>query len=42
MEKVSWIDRVRNGEVLLRVKGERGILHTVDGKKANWTGLTLR
>ena len=26
---ISWIDRVRNEEVLLRVKGERNIVHTV-------------
>jgi hypothetical protein len=29
MEKVSWTDRVRNEEVLHRVKEERNVLHTV-------------
>ena len=29
MEKISWTDRVRNEEVLLRVKEERNIIHTV-------------
>ena len=28
MEKISWTDRVRNEEVLCRVKGERNIIHT--------------
>jgi hypothetical protein len=31
MEKISWTDRVRNEEVLHRVKEERNILHTVKG-----------
>jgi hypothetical protein len=35
MEKTSWTDRVRNEEVLHRVKGERDILHTVRRRKAN-------
>jgi hypothetical protein len=34
-------DRVRN-EVLLRVKEERNILHTIKRRKANWIGLILR
>jgi hypothetical protein len=38
MEKISWTDRVRNEEVLLRVKVERNILHTVKRRKANWIG----
>jgi hypothetical protein len=38
MEKIIWIDRVGNEEVLLRVKGERNILHTVKRRKANWIG----
>jgi hypothetical protein len=37
MEKISWIDRVRNEEVLHRVKEERNILHTI--KKERLTGL---
>jgi hypothetical protein len=42
MEKISRTDRVRNEEVLLRVKEERNILHTVKIRKANWIGHILR
>ena len=33
MDKISWADRVRNEEVLHRVKGERNIMHTVERKE---------
>jgi hypothetical protein len=42
MEKISWTDRVRNEEVLHRVKEERDIVHTVKRRKANWIGHILR
>jgi hypothetical protein len=42
MGKISWTDRVRNGEVLHRVEEERNILHTVNRRKANWIGYILR
>jgi hypothetical protein len=42
MEKISWTDRVRNEEVLHRVKKERNILHTIKRRKANWIGHILR
>jgi hypothetical protein len=42
MEKISWTDRVRNEEVLHRVKEDRNILHTVKRRKANWIGHILR
>jgi hypothetical protein len=42
MEKISWTDRVRNEEVLHRVKVERNILHTIKRRKANWIGHILR
>jgi hypothetical protein len=42
MEKISWTDRVRNEEVLQRVKEDRNILHTVKRRKANWIGHILR
>jgi hypothetical protein len=42
MEKISWTDRVRNEEVLHRVKVERNILHTIKRRKANWIGHNLR
>jgi hypothetical protein len=41
MEKMSWTDRVRNQEVLQRVKEERDILHTTKRRKANWIGHIL-
>jgi hypothetical protein len=42
MEKISWIDRVRNEEVLHRVKEERNIVYTIKRRKANWIGHILR
>jgi hypothetical protein len=42
MEKISWTDRVRNEEVLYRVKEERNILHKIKSGKANWIGHILR
>jgi hypothetical protein len=41
MEKTSWTDRVRNEEVLLRVKEQRNILHEIRKRKANWIGYIL-
>jgi hypothetical protein len=42
MEKISWIDRVRNEKVLYRVKEERNFLDTIKRRKANWIGHILR
>jgi hypothetical protein len=42
MEKIIWIDRVRNEEVLHRVNEERTIVHTIKRRKANWIGHILR
>ena len=42
MEKISWTDRVRNEEVLLRVNKQRNILHEIRKQKANWIGHILR
>jgi hypothetical protein len=42
MEKISWTDHVRNGEVLLRVKEQRNILREISKRKANWIGHILR
>jgi hypothetical protein len=41
MEKISWTDRVRNEEVLRRVKEERNIVHTIKRKKGelDWSHL---
>jgi hypothetical protein len=41
MEKISWIDHVRNGEVLLRGNEHRNILHEMRKRKANWIGHIL-
>jgi hypothetical protein len=40
--EISWTDRVRNEEVLLRVKELRNILHEISEQKANWIGHILR
>jgi hypothetical protein len=42
IEKISWTDRVRNEEVLHRVKEDRNIVHTIKIRKANWIGHILR
>jgi hypothetical protein len=42
MEKISWTDRVRNEDVLLRVKEQRNILHEISKRKTNWIGHILR
>ena len=42
MEKISWTDRVRNEEVLLRVKEQRIIVHEISKRKVNWIGHILR
>ena len=39
MEKISWTDHVRNGEVLL---DQRNIIHEIRKRKANWIGHILR
>ena len=36
------LDRVRNEEVLHRVKDESNIVHTIKRWKANWIGHMLR
>jgi hypothetical protein len=40
--EIGWMDRVRNEEVLHRVKKERNIVHTIKIIKANWIGHNLR
>jgi len=42
MEKISWTDRVKNEDVLHRVKEERNILHTIKRRTVNWIGRILR
>ena len=38
MEKISWTDRVKNEEVLHRVKEERNVIYTIKRRKADWIG----
>ena len=38
---ISWTERVRNEEVLHRIKDEWNILQTTKRKKANWIGRIL-
>jgi hypothetical protein len=40
--EIIWIDRVRNEEVLHRVKEERQNVHTIKRRKAKWIGHILR
>jgi heme exporter protein D len=39
--EISWTDRVRNEEVLHRVKEKRNILREIKRRKANWIGHIL-
>jgi len=41
MKKISWTNREKNKEVLLRVKEQRNILHEISKGKANWIGHIL-
>ena len=40
--EISWIDYVRNEEVLLRVTEQSNILREIRKRKANWIGHILR
>jgi hypothetical protein len=42
LEKISWTDRVRNEEVLLRAKEQKNILHEINKRKTNRIGHILR
>jgi len=42
IEKISWTDRVRNKEVLQRVKKKRNVLRTIGRRKAHYIGHILR
>jgi hypothetical protein len=42
MEKISWTDRVRNEDVLQKVKMEWNILQTIKRGNSNWIGDILR
>jgi len=42
MEKISWLDKVTNKEVLRRVNKDRQILNSVWQRKHRWIGHVLR
>jgi len=42
MEKISWLDKVTNEEVLRRVSKDRQILNSIWQRKHRWTGHVLR
>jgi hypothetical protein len=42
IEKIIWTDRVRNEEVLLRVREQKNILHKISKRQANFIGHILR
>jgi hypothetical protein len=42
VENIIWIDRVKNKEVLHRIKEEGNTLYTIKYKKANWISHILR
>ena len=41
-EKVRWVHKVRNGEVLRRKGEERRILKVIENRKKNWLGHCLK
>jgi len=42
VEKISWTNHVRKEDVLLRVKGQRNILHEISKWNNNLIGHSLR
>jgi hypothetical protein len=42
MLKLSWTDRVRNEELLHRVKEDRRLLDAIKRRQADWIGRTWR
>jgi len=42
MEKISWLDKVTNEEVLRRVNEDRQILNSIWQRKHRWIGHVLR
>jgi hypothetical protein len=42
MEKISWIDHMKNEEVLQRITKDRNVLQTMKVRKANWIDHILR
>ena len=42
VEKITWTDRVRKGEIVRRVKEERNIQLSITRRKVNWIFHSLR
>ena len=42
MEKVSWMDKKTNEQVLREVGEERRLLQSVEKRKRNWIGHVVR
>jgi len=42
MEKISWLDKVTNEEVLRRVNEDRQIVNSIWQRKHRWIGHVLR
>jgi len=42
MEKISWLDKITNTEVLRRVNEDRQILNSIWERKHRWIGHVLR
>jgi hypothetical protein len=42
MKRIRWTDRVKNEELLHRIKEERNIIHKLKRKKFNWIDHILR
>ena len=42
MEKISWLDKVTNEEVLRRVNKDRQILSSIWQRRRRWIGHVLR
>jgi len=42
MEKVSWVDKKKNQEILDTIGEKRSLLETVIKRKKNWIGHAVR
>jgi len=42
MLRIEWTDRITNGEVFQRAKGERLLLKIVQNRRHSWVGHTVR
>jgi len=42
MDKIIWTNRVKNEQVLRRVREERNVLHKLKRRRTSWIGHSLR